>query len=153
MRGWQITGVHTAQTGQPFTVTSAIDVNGDGNLTDRLDSTSGLLLGPVGGDRRVRLALAPGVTTSSLLAPPFQSGAVGRNTFRAGGLLQLDMAVVKAFALTERFTLRFRVEAFNLFNRAEFGTPVRILESAGFGSSVSTLTPARVLQAALKLQF
>jgi hypothetical protein len=153
LRGWQLTGIHTAQTGQPFTVTSSIDVNGDGNLGDRLNSADQLLRGPVGGDRRVRLALASGTNTASLLAAPFQDGRVGRNAFRAGGLLQLDAALIRNFEPIEGLKVVFRAEAFNVFNRAEFGIPVAILESASFGSSVNTVAPARIIQGGIKLRF
>ena len=40
--GWQLAGIVTAQTGQPFTVNSAFDINRDGNFTDRLNTTTGL---------------------------------------------------------------------------------------------------------------
>jgi len=153
LRGWQMSAIHTAQTGQPFTVTSSTDVNGDGNLSDRLNTTIGLVTGPVGGDRRIRYAVQSGVNPLSLLAPPFQDGKVGRNTFRAGGMLHMDFALAKAFEIRDRASVSIRAECFNLFNRAEFGTPVGVLESAAFGSSVNTLTPARTVQGALKFTF
>ncbi|MCA1619171.1 MAG: carboxypeptidase-like regulatory domain-containing protein, partial [Acidobacteria bacterium] len=58
--GWQFAGIVTAQTGQPFTVNSAIDINRDGNLTDRLNGTGGLLRGGATGDSGLQLRLAPG---------------------------------------------------------------------------------------------
>ncbi|HBB94066.1 MAG TPA: hypothetical protein DC054_01630, partial [Blastocatellia bacterium] len=62
---FQISGTGALRTGQPFTVNSIFDVNLDGNLTDRLDNTNGLI---VTGDRRQPLRLiAPDPTT--LLAP------------------------------------------------------------------------------------
>ena len=33
--GWQLTGIYTLQSGQPYTINSVVDSNGDGNLTDR----------------------------------------------------------------------------------------------------------------------
>jgi hypothetical protein len=159
--GWQLNGIHTAQTGQPFTVNTAIDWNTDGNLTDRLNNTVGLRTGPVDGDRRIRLAVAPGFDPSLLLPPNtraeelanYRDGAVGRNTFRSSGIGNLDLAVVKGFALREDWTLRFRCEFFNILNRSHFGIPVRILEAPGFGESVTTTVPERTLQFALKLSF
>ena len=41
--GLQIASTGQFQTGQPFTVNSIFDVNLDGNLTDRLDNTSGIV--------------------------------------------------------------------------------------------------------------
>jgi hypothetical protein len=42
--GLEIAGTGTIQSGQPFTVNSIFDVNLDGNLTDRPNSTSGIVL-------------------------------------------------------------------------------------------------------------
>jgi hypothetical protein len=149
--GWRLSGILTAQSGPPYTVNSAVDVNRDGNLTDRLNSTSGLLFGSA--DRRTLLQLAPGTNPVNLLAPDGSDGALGRNTFRAPGALTLDLSLMKTFALAERHQISIRAEAFNVFNRANFGIPVRILESPGFGTSVSTTTPARIIQFALKYSF
>jgi hypothetical protein len=150
--GWQLAGIATAQTGQPFTVNSAFDINRDGNLTDRLDSTVGLIDG-AGGDRSVRLRLAPGVNASGLLAPDGQSGAVGRNTFRAPSQFDVDLAIIKFFNFNDRVRLSARTEIFNLLNRANFGIPVRILESPAFGKSTYTTTTPRTIQLAVKLSF
>src|SRR6202000_2176258 len=46
-------------------------------------------------------------------------GNLGRNAVRAPGLWQIDPALNKRFALTERIGLNFRAEAFNLLNRAQ----------------------------------
>ena len=71
------------QTGQPFTVNSIFDVNLDGNLTDRLNTTDGIV---VTGDRRQPLRLTTN-NLAGLLAPVGQDGQIGRNTFRAGSTL------------------------------------------------------------------
>jgi hypothetical protein len=151
--GWQLAGIATAQTGQPFTINSAFDINRDGNLTDRLNSTDGLVRDGVAGDRSVRLRLAPGVTAFDLLARDGQSGAVGRNTFRAPSQFEADLAVTKFFNFNDRVRLNARMEIFNLLNRANFGIPVRILESPAFGKSTYTTTPPRTIQLAVKLSF
>ncbi|HEX8069386.1 MAG TPA: carboxypeptidase-like regulatory domain-containing protein [Pyrinomonadaceae bacterium] len=136
------------QTGQPFTVNSLFDVNGDGNLTDRLNSLNGLIRT---GDRQQPLRFTG--NTSSLLAPSFSNGSIGRNTFRASNLLLFNLAVVKNFAITERQKLTFRTEFLNLTNRANFGIPVRYLEALGFGQATDTVTPGRRVQFALKYSF
>lgn len=151
-RGWQLAGIITAQTGQPFTVNSIFDINRDGNLTDRLNRTDGLVVAESDGGR-VQLGLAPGTSPSHLLAPDGSDGAVGRNTFRAPGLFTVDLALSNAVSINERQKLILRVEAFNLLNRTHFGIPVRLLEAPGFGSAVYTTVPARTIQFGLKLQF
>ena len=146
--GWQLASTGQMQTGQPFTVNSLFDVNLDGNLTDRPNTTNGIT---VTGDRRQPLRLT--VEPTSLLAPIGQNGAVGRNTFRAGGILLLNLAAVKNFPVTEKQTLIFRAEVFNLTNRANFGIPIRFLEADHFGEATDTVTPGRRIQFVLKYQF
>jgi hypothetical protein len=147
-----LVAVPTAQTGEPYTINSVYDVNGDGNLTDRLNTTQGLSFGPVTGDRRVLV-----VTTTNdlnlLLAPIGQSGIVGRNTFRSAGLWNLDLALGRTWSLPVVKRVVVRAEVFNAFNHANFGIPVRFLEAPGFGTSVNTVAPNRTIQIALKKQF
>jgi hypothetical protein len=151
--GWQFSGVITAQTGQPFTVNTTFDINRDGNQTDRLNTTNGLIQGPIEGDRRRVLSLAPGVDPSSLLASDGSDGSVGRNTFRAVGSINFDVSLTKFFIRKEPYKFYFRAEIFNLFNHAHFGIPVRILESPAFGSSVRTIIPARTIRLVVKFSF
>jgi hypothetical protein len=146
--GLEVAGTGVFQTGQPFTVNSVNDVNLDGNLTDRLNSTSGIVLTD---DRAQPLRLT--VDASTLLAPIGQNGVVPRNSFRASNLWLTNAAVVKTIHFSEDTRLVFRTEVFNLFNRANFGIPVRFLEAPGFGRSTETVTPGRRVQFGLKLLF
>ena len=145
----RIAGTGRFQTGQPFTVNSIYDVNLDGNLTDRLNTTNGIA---VTGNRQQPLALTTN-DLASLRASVGQDGQVGRNTFRAGNYLDLDLAFIKTFRFGETKSLVFRTEVFNFLDRANFGVPVRYLEAVGFGQATSTLTPGRRIQFQLKLSF
>jgi len=147
--GLQVAGTGRYQTAQPFTVNTYIDVNLDGNITDRLNTTDGLLQT---GDRRQPLRLTTD-DLSLLRAPVGSDGQIGRNTFRAGDTLELDLAVSKRFALSERQNLILRADIFNFINRANFGIPERILESPGFGEATETVTPGLRIQFALKYSF
>ncbi|HLL70383.1 MAG TPA: carboxypeptidase-like regulatory domain-containing protein [Pyrinomonadaceae bacterium] len=146
--GLQLAGTGQLQSGQPFTVNSVYDVNLDGNLTDRLNTVAGL---ERTGDRRQPLRLSADPTT--LLAPIGEDGRVGRNTFRAGNLVELDLALIKNFKLGETQSIVLRMDAFNFINRANYGIPVRFLEAPAFGQSVNTVTPGRRIQFALKYNF
>ncbi len=146
---WQVAATGRVRSGQPFTVNSIFDVNLDGNLTDRLDTTEGL---EITGDRRQPLRLTA-TDATTLLAPIGQDGRIRRNSFRAGNVVELDLALVKNFRLSGRQNLLLRTEFFNFINRSNFGVPVRFLGAVGFGQAVETITPARRIQFALKYSF
>jgi hypothetical protein len=148
LKDLQISGTGQFQTGAPFTVNSIFDINLDGNLTDRLNRADGLI---VTGDRRQPLRLT--VDPSMLVAPVGQDGAVRRNSFRAGSLLDLNLAFSKGVRFNERRRILLRAEIFNFINRANYGIPVRFLEAPGFGQATDTLTPGRRAQFALKYMF
>ena len=152
LHGWQVSGIYIAQSGQPYTVNSVIDVNQDGNLTDRLNRLDGLLQQQSQGGR-VLLTDTGRLSPLSQLALPGQNGGVGRNTFRAHGLNQLDAALSKRFAVSGTAGFQLRFEGYNVFNRTHFAIPARLLESPGFGGSTSTISPNRTLQVALKFSF
>jgi hypothetical protein len=87
------------------------------------------------------------------LAPIGTDGQVGRNTFRAGSILTLDLSVTKNFKLSEQRGFLVRLDVFNLTNRANFGVPIRSLEAPGFGQATNTVTPGRRLQLGAKFTF
>lgn len=145
---WQFAALTAYQTGQPFTVNTSYDINRDGNMTDRLNTLTGLQLV---NDRQTKLQLTAAPT--SLLAGLGENGRIGRNTFRASGVARTDLAVSKSFRLRSNHFLVFRTEAFNLWNRTHFGVPVRVLEAPSFGKSVDTLFNPRQIQFALKYVF
>jgi len=146
--GWQWGAISTWQTGQPFTVNTAYDVNLDGNLTDRIDSTRSIRT-LERGPRLLALEGAP----LELLAPLGENGRVGRNTWRARGIFKTDLSFSKRIPIRQDHALTFRVEAFNVWNRSHFAIPVRILEAPSFGSAVNTLVNPRQIQLALKYLF
>jgi hypothetical protein len=103
------------QTGQPYTLNTVVDLNGDGNLTDRPE--------------------------------------IGRNTARGQPIRTVDIAVGRTLGLGVGRLLVARIEAFNLFNETNFGIPVRIQESPGFGSAFDTQVDSRSVRFVAKLSF
>jgi hypothetical protein len=67
-----------------------------------------------------------------------QWGNAGRNLLTGPPLWQDDSAVEKNFKITERNNVTFRAEAFNIFNRAQYGQPASSL-------SVTTVNGIRML--------
>lgn len=148
--GWQIASIFQGQTGQPFTINVPFDANLDGNLSDRASTTDGLVF--FGGHGARKVAVGSGRVPADFFELT-KAGAVGRNTARGDGFINLDLAMRKKFQLNERHALDFRAEFFNVINRANFGLPVRVIGAPGFGSAVETAAPARIIQFALKYGF
>jgi hypothetical protein len=104
-------------------------------------------------------------------APPrgLTFGDAGRNSLRNPNRTNFDMALFKNFGFTERFSLQFRAEAFNVFNHTQPGYingdgGSAASNSANLNSGTSTLGSgdfltvltahnARILQLGLKFIF
>jgi hypothetical protein len=149
--GWQLAGIVTLDSGRPFTVLGGFDVNLDGNLTDRLNTTRGI---SEVDDGRIRLRFPEGaLALRQLLAEVGQDGSVARNSFRAQGVASVDLAVSKHFRFSERTDVELRADVFNLFNRTHYGIPVHQLGSPSLGSAVDTRLPQRTVQVGARVRF
>ena len=71
------------------------------------------------------------------------------------GLVNLDVMVSRTFDLSERFSLDFRTEFFNLFNEPHFNFPNGTINRPAGGRISSTMEccPARQIQFGMKLIF
>ena len=85
---------------------------------------------------------------------------LGRGTLIGPGLVTLDLAVHKQFRVSERQSLRFRAEMFNLTNRPNFQIPSSqelFREGGGrvgsAGRITQTTTGSRQVQLALRWEF
>lgn len=164
--GWQLGIISTAQTGNPLTaVTSVTTFTGTtGNGALRPDITGPVTTG--------RMSVSPTVVqwfhgagnlvvpcTNPAVAITCHFGDTGRNAFTGPGFQDTDFSLVKNTKLTERFSLQFRAEFFDIFNQANFGNPNLNIQSGIFGNITSTRFPngdqgsSRQLQLALKLLF
>ncbi len=158
--GWEFTDLFTARSGLPLNVTinrSGSALPDGNNANQRPNLVAGANLYPTNQNPGNWLNLAA-FTTPSVGT----WGNAGRNIARGPDLWQNDIALNKSFALTERFLLNFRAEAFNVFNRAQYGNPgTNISSPSSFGVITSLVnnqgltgvgTP-RQLQFALRLSF
>jgi outer membrane receptor protein involved in Fe transport len=72
-------------------------------------------------------------------------GTVGRNALRGPGYFQLDISGMKNFAITERVTMQFRADIFNIFNHPNFTNPDGgICQSIGLGTCTPNPSFGRV---------
>ena len=83
----------------------------------------------------------------------YTEGTLGRNALRGPGYINTDVSLSKHTNLFgEKLDAELRLDAFNVFNHANFGSPNTNIDSANFGQ-VSTTTGPRILQVALHLRF
>jgi hypothetical protein len=144
--GWQVNGIYTWQRGFPLTITAA-DVGG---LNDTFGTNRADLVGdPNAGERTVNRWF----NTAAFAQPAAGAlGNLGRNTERAPGVNNLDLALFKNVSITHGVRLQFRLESFNALNHTQFAAVSTNLTAANFGV-VTTTRPARINQLGLKLLF
>ena len=138
--GWEVSGITSAQSGQPFTVyDSANDFSGFNTKVDRPDvlGTGQLKTNYDNPDAAFDTAFF------SKVPPTGRVGTSGRNQYYGPGLVNYDFTAVKNFAVWgERTKLAFRADFFNLFNHTNFSNPVRDESSASFGKITQTVGSA-----------
>ena len=148
-RDWQVAAVVQSQSGNPVNiVTSTASVNGVPN-TVRPDVT-----GPI------RIIGSPDQWFDpSVFVPVNGFGDLGRNAVVGPAFHNTDLSVVKNARLGAGTTLQFRLDAFDVFNHANFGPPGNIVGSPSFGKITRTRLPtgeagsSRQLQLAVRLLF
>ena len=74
---------------------------------------------------------------TSCFSDPAQGelGNASRTPLWGPGFVNTDMSAVKFFHFTERTSLEFRAEFFNVFNHPQFFSPVRMLTHRTSGRS------------------
>jgi hypothetical protein len=82
-------------------------------------------------------------------------GDLSRNIYRGPSQQNWDFSLIKSFHITERQSLRFTADFFNLWNHANFANPVSTdMESPGnFGVIASTNGVPRLIQSSLRRAF
>ncbi len=86
---------------------------------------------------------------------PYTFGTAARSytSLRNPDFLNESFGLLKKIALTERFSLTYRVEFFNVFNRVVFGSPASNISASNFGVISSQGNTPRQGQMALRLDF
>jgi hypothetical protein len=147
--GWTLGGITTLLSGRPFTLYSGTD-NLEGTNNNRILDVPGALIR--GQDGAASLSLSPGVSRAQLTPAPGTLGAIGRNTESGDRLVEINVSAAKNFNITERWSLQFRAEGFNIANTANYGPPEGLLPSVNFGRAL-TAFDSRQIQLALRLSF
>jgi hypothetical protein len=147
--GWQFNAIYTLQGGSPFSITASgnpsstrADLVGKpvihpGNIVDYVDPSAFAVPAKNGAG----VYIAPGTSARDLIRGP--------------GFSNVDFAVFKNFAVTERIKAQFRVQAYNLTNTPHFSNPYDTnLNDGHIGAINSVLTNSwRQVELAMRLNF
>jgi hypothetical protein len=154
---WQLSGLVSAQTGRPITILSGVNNSGTGIGQDRANIVGEAYgSGACAGSTK---ACKDWLNPASFVANPVGTfGNLGKGSLRFPGAFTWDMAFTKNFPFTERVSLQFRAEFFNIFNRVNFdettatGNFSKVSSKGNFGALQQAGDP-RIGQLALKLFF
>ena len=138
--GWQYNLIYTYQSGAPVSWGNVLYYGGDlkwsaRNLSQVFDVTRF--------ERAAAAQLDRNVRTFYQRYP----------AYRAHGVNNVDMSLIKNTQIVERLNLQFRAEAFNAFNRVQFNGPDLTATGRNFGVITSEANLPRSYQLALRLVF
>lgn len=146
--GWQLSGITNIQGGAPINITQPTALTGS-----RPDYAGGSTI-----TSNYRDTLQYLNTAAFQQVPvnefrnPIRPGNLGRNAIRGPGLVNFDISLGKNFAITERYRLQVRADAFNAFNHTNFSNPGTNIQAATFGRFTST-RGAREIQLNARFSF
>ena len=165
LEGIQISGIETAQTGEPFDLRGTVD-NLHTSVNNRPEQIGPAY--PSGRGSKVSGGVVEGPNAASFTNAPFDENvAIHRNKFYGPGFVNTDAVFQKTQTIFEQAKLVFRVESYNVLNHPNFvtpgnsglstgtitvGSPLFGLTTAQVGQNDGT-TGARQIQAALKVVF
>jgi hypothetical protein len=158
-QGWEFSGITRFATGLPVTLINygdnsllGAEPNGINNFgVDEPDVEAGSL-NLNHNPRNGQSYFNAGLFSENALGTP---GNASRRYFHGPGMENFDIALLKSLRLTESKSLQFRLEAFNVFNHAQFFGPQAVdgnISSATFGQVVSAMAP-RLVQMGAKFTF
>jgi outer membrane receptor protein involved in Fe transport len=130
--GWSLAPIFTARTGVPFSFsdsTQSLGAGIDGSGIPRYAPTGPISSihvdsgTPIGANNFNLLSLPSPNSFTGLLGisdfGPYPANMTSRNQFYGPGAWSFDLALSKNFLLTERFSLEFRAEGFDIFNHID----------------------------------
>jgi len=174
LKGWSISGISIFQSGTPFSVidsgagTAFIGSGLTTTLGGQLAPGATIASGKTSGDIHQRLNGYLNVnnfTTAPLLYPAqcaldsnfcgTNFGDLGRNIYRGPFQQNWDFSLIKNFAITERQSLRFTTDFFNIWNHPNFANPAHsdVETPSTFGKIISTAGTPRLIQFSLRYAF
>jgi len=151
--GFQLSGIYTAQSGTPLTITQSITGVSPSAFNDPLGTGSTLRPNLVG-DPHGTGSITQYFNAAAFAPAFFNYGTAGRGIVRGPGVNNFDFSVQKIFRFAETRNLQFRAEFFNIFNHTQYnnpGTTITFTPDPTVAVPAGTL-PTRFVQTSTSLQ-
>jgi hypothetical protein len=146
--GWQWNGIASFSKGQYHTISTSIF------WPDIAPTFNTSVPNVIGNPTQGQNARGQWFNPSAFAYPTLHiEGNAGRNQFETPGIANYDMSLFKSTHITEKLAAQLRVEAFNIFNHAQFGVPNLVYGTQTFGQISSTQVDGRRLQLGLRVTF
>ena len=152
--GWELNTIWAWRGGFPFSIYAGEDNSFTGVGKDRADFIGTSIPSVQLGSDRSHGAMIQKWFDTSQFAPNAIGtfGNSGKNILRGPKFFNADFGLLKDTRVTEKTSVQFRAEFFNIFNNVNFGMPDGTVTSGTFGQIFSAGSP-RILQFALKFIF
>lgn len=173
VKGWQLSGISSFQTGQPFSVTYTAPGTPVGQVSGRANVVPGVPLYPA------HKTLSEWFNPAAFTAPPCYNvngpfsctswtssmptsyatyGTSGYDMLRGPGYQDWDMSLQKNTSWHDHYNVELRADSFNVFNHPDFQPPnAAISNTTTVGTiTATTTTPsyqARTVEFAIKFSF
>lgn len=155
--GWQFSLVTKLSKGTPFTVsTTGLDLNLDSFSESRPVLLDPSVLGRSVSNPATSQQALPRSAFRTLTIADVNTPLLGRNTFFADGVQNVDIALYKYFRLPwENHRFMVRADLFNAFNHVQYGFPSTDITATNFGAITGTATQyaPRNIQVSLRYQY
>ncbi|MDE3168037.1 MAG: TonB-dependent receptor, partial [Acidobacteriota bacterium] len=92
-------------------------------------------------------------TSAAQLSQNYRTFPQMFNNLRSDAANNVDLSMLKNFHIGEKIAVQYRFEAFNAFNRTQFGAPNLSPTSSAFGTITGQANTARQIQMGLKVKF
>jgi hypothetical protein len=156
LRDWEAGAIVLLKSGTPFNVTSGSDAPGFGNVDgangDRPHIVLPSILGRTIGNPDTSRAGLPRAAFA-YMTPEQGRGNLGRNTFRRGGLYNVNASLQRSWRWNGDLEMRLRGESVNLLNTPQFAEPGSSLVDPNFGRITNTLNEGRTFRFELGVRF
>ncbi len=145
VEGWALNGITMYQSGQPLNIRLA-----SSQLNTGTDNFANVTCDDIGMPEQV----TQWFDTSCFATPPnFEFGNYKIGQVRGPKFINTDVSLFKRTALGGTRSVEFRMEVFNVFNKAHFSNPNDRLGNANFGRISSTRFPSREIQLGARFLF